>query len=169
MFRMNNKLILYFGVTGIILGLVVMLMIVFSRATPVGENIIQMNESMEQLLNQQSDLKSAPIASNKPASTIIPQSTPGPASNPTTVSPHPVSTPAASSNLESDKIDLNTATVEQLDELPGVGPSKAKEIIKYREKNSGFESIEDLQNVKGIGPKIFEKLRPYIYVSKSSS
>lgn len=59
------------------------------------------------------------------------------------------------------KISLNSATKEQLMTLPGIGSSKADAIIKYRETN-GFQSIEDLLNVKGIGKSTFEKLKEFI-------
>ncbi|MCX6539401.1 MAG: helix-hairpin-helix domain-containing protein [Acidobacteria bacterium] len=62
-------------------------------------------------------------------------------------------------------INLNTATVEQLDRLPGVGPKTAALIIEYRQKNGGFKKVEDLMNVRGIGEKSFLKLRPHITVT----
>ncbi|WP_314584659.1 ComEA family DNA-binding protein [Paenibacillus terrigena] len=55
-------------------------------------------------------------------------------------------------------IHINTATKEQLMELPGIGESKAKAIIAYREQHGKFSSIEGLRNVKGIGPKIYAKM-----------
>ena len=55
------------------------------------------------------------------------------------------------------KININTATVEELQELKGIGPKIAEKIIEYREENGNFEKIEDIQKVKGIGPKKFEK------------
>jgi len=64
----------------------------------------------------------------------------------------------------SGKINLNTAGVSELDALPGIGPAYAQRIIDYRESNGGFASIEDVQNVKGIGPKTFEKMKDLITV-----
>lgn len=60
------------------------------------------------------------------------------------------------------KININTADISSLQELPGVGPSLAQKIIIYREKNGKFSSIDDLKNVTGIGDKKFESLREYI-------
>ncbi len=66
----------------------------------------------------------------------------------------------ASQNIqENDKIDINTATLEQLDKLPGVGPSTAQKIIDYREKHGNYNSIEDLKKLGGIGDKTIDKLR----------
>ena len=61
-------------------------------------------------------------------------------------------------------ININTANSTKLQELNGVGPSTAAKIIEYREQSGGFEKIEDLMEVKGIGTKTFEKLKPYITI-----
>jgi competence protein ComEA len=62
------------------------------------------------------------------------------------------------------KIDLNKADVNELQNLPGVGPAKAASIIEYREKSGSFKTIEDLKNISGIGDKTFEKLKDLIVV-----
>jgi len=61
-------------------------------------------------------------------------------------------------------VDINKASVEQLTELPGVGTTLAARIVEYREQQGPFSSAEELMNVKGIGEKSFEKLRPQVTV-----
>ncbi|GAV25459.1 hypothetical protein ciss_13920 [Carboxydothermus islandicus] len=63
------------------------------------------------------------------------------------------------------KLNINTASAEELDKLPGVGPATAAKIIEYREQNGPFVTIEDLKKVKGIGDKKFETLKDYITVN----
>lgn len=62
------------------------------------------------------------------------------------------------------KVNINTATLEQLETLPGVGESTAKKIIEYREKNGKFQKEEDLKNVSGIGDAKYAKIQEYIKV-----
>jgi competence protein ComEA len=60
------------------------------------------------------------------------------------------------------KVNINTASVDQLAELPGVGPSLAARIVEYRQKNGGFKTANELLNIKGIGDKSFAKLEPHV-------
>lgn len=62
------------------------------------------------------------------------------------------------------RININTASVEELSALPGVGPAIALRIVEYREKNGPFRKTVELMNVKGIGEKSFERLRDAITV-----
>jgi competence protein ComEA len=62
-------------------------------------------------------------------------------------------------------ININTAAKEELDLLPGIGAQKAEEIIAYRTQHGPFSKIEDLQNVAGIGPTIFDRIKTLITVS----
>jgi competence protein ComEA len=59
-------------------------------------------------------------------------------------------------------VHLNTATVEQLDELPGVGPVTAQKIVDYREQHGAFSSVDDLDAIPGIGPARLEQLRELV-------
>ncbi|AIS64017.1 helix-hairpin-helix domain-containing protein [Listeria ivanovii] len=63
-----------------------------------------------------------------------------------------------------EKININTASTSNLQTVPGIGESKATAIIEYREKEGLFQTIEDLQNVTGIGEKTIEKLKEYLDV-----
>ncbi len=62
------------------------------------------------------------------------------------------------------KININTATVDELMTLKGIGEKKAASIVEHREKHGSFITIEDLKNVKGIGDKIFDKIKDHITV-----
>lgn len=62
------------------------------------------------------------------------------------------------------KININTATSEELQTLDGIGEAKAKAIIEYRDKNGKFEKIEDIKNVSGIGDSVYEKIKDNITI-----
>ena len=63
-----------------------------------------------------------------------------------------------------EKINLNTATPEQLQTLPGIGPAMAKRVIEYRTKVGKFNKIEELINVKGIGEKRFQRIKDRLVI-----
>ncbi|MGZ8694728.1 MAG: helix-hairpin-helix domain-containing protein [Gaiellaceae bacterium] len=81
---------------------------------------------------------------------VVPRRGPG-----NTVSP-------ASGEATTGPVHLNTATLEQLDTLPGVGPVTAQKILDYRTENGGFASVDDLDAVSGIGPARLESLRELV-------
>jgi competence protein ComEA len=63
-----------------------------------------------------------------------------------------------------DRLNLNTASIKELDALPGIGEEKAKSILEFRTKYGPFRSIEDLLYVPGIGKSLFEQIRNKIFV-----
>lgn len=73
-----------------------------------------------------------------------------------------ISDVSKSQGISNSIVNINTATLEELKTLNGVGDSKAKSIIEYREQNGGFKSIEDIKNVTGIGEKMFERIKGQI-------
>lgn len=62
-------------------------------------------------------------------------------------------------------VNINTAPADQLERLPGVGPKTAARIIEYRQKNGGFKKIEELMNVRGIGEKVFLRMKNQLAVA----
>ena len=66
----------------------------------------------------------------------------------------------------SDLIDINIATVAELDTLPGIGPTTAQKIVDYRDTNGPFISIEDIINVSGVGPTTFDRIKDLITVGQ---
>lgn len=84
---------------------------------------------------------------------VAPPATPEPATQP--------KTPIAPTKTT---ININTATAAELELLPGIGPALAQRIIDHRREHGAFRRIEDLDDVKGIGPRTLEKLRPLVRV-----
>ncbi len=68
------------------------------------------------------------------------------------------------SGESSDRININTATLDALDTLPGIGPSTAQTIIDYRQENGDFERIDQITNVSGIGPATYDRIKDLITV-----
>ena len=67
---------------------------------------------------------------------------------------------------KSKLLNVNTATSSELQDLPGIGPKKADAIVSYRAANGPFRQVDDLVQVKGIGPKTLDKLRSLVTVGK---
>ena len=83
-----------------------------------------------------------------------------------------IGSPSSIVTLQSSKapviepIDLNQATLDELQEVPGIGPALAQRIVDFREEHGPFERLDDLLNVRGIGVRTLEKLKPYLKVDK---
>jgi len=100
---------------------------------------------------------------------------------PTVAAAQPVTKPAATVDRSDDhavkpvkkdltgKININTATEEQLMMLPTVGPSKAERIVVWRKKNGGFKRVADLRRVKGFGYRTFKRLEPLLDIKGDTS
>ena len=117
-----------------------------------GLNMARQVEDGEQIVVGMAPVKGQPAvlgSSVSPGSTV-----PGP----------PSPTSRAAKGAPSALINLNTATVEQLDTLPGVGPVRAAAIVAWRNTNGKFTSVDQLGEVDGIGPGRLEKLRPLVRV-----
>src|ERR687896_2654445 len=80
---------------------------------------------------------------------------------PTAAAAAPAS-PGAPAGAAQGPVHLNTATLEQLDALPGVGPVTAQKILDYRQQNGGFASVDELDAVSGIGPARMDQLRELV-------
>ncbi len=70
----------------------------------------------------------------------------------------------SSAQAEEEKIDLNSATMNELMRLPGIGPKRAEEIVRYRLMRNGFKRPADLMRIKGIGRRTYFKLKPFVRV-----
>jgi competence protein ComEA len=68
----------------------------------------------------------------------------------------------------SDRLDLNTASVAELMQVPGVGPSFAQRIVEHRERHGPFARVEDLLHVPGVGPVLLERWRPYLHADPAA-
>jgi competence protein ComEA len=63
---------------------------------------------------------------------------------------------------DKELVNINTASLEELNALPGIGPTTAQKIIDYRTENGEYSIIEDIMNVSGIGPATFEEIKDLI-------
>ena len=69
---------------------------------------------------------------------------------------------------EEKKVNINKAAAEEIATLPGIGEKTAKLIVEYREKNGGFKKLEDIRRLKGVGKKLFEKIKENITVEEET-
>jgi competence protein ComEA len=90
----------------------------------------------------------------------IGEAPPAPASTASSSRASGARTPTASAPI--GKINVNTATLDELDKLPGIGPSIAQRIIDYRTQNGEFKKIDDLKKVRGIGDALFDQIKDLV-------
>jgi competence protein ComEA len=174
---------------------VLLLIVLVWQFSPGGDRAIRMgftpvNEQMQKLIDQTAekaapgesgvsvrgpgnsgtpkDAKADPEQKKDPTVTDAagPKSTASPTSSATAKPYSPAASPKKASTGANERIELNAATLEQLDSLPGIGESKAKAILAYRLEKGSFKQIEDLKEVKGIGEKMLEKLKPFVYIAQ---
>lgn len=83
----------------------------------------------------------------------------------------PAATPgrAPSGDAPAETVDLNTAGVRELDALPGIGPVLAERIVEHRRAHGPFRTTDELLAVRGIGPRLFERLRPRVRAGASAA
>jgi competence protein ComEA len=74
----------------------------------------------------------------------------------------------AAAKTFSGRVNLNTASAAQLEELPGIGPALASRIIEHRQKNGSFRTVEEVLNVKGVGEKSFARIQAYLTVGAAT-
>ncbi|MCA1057982.1 helix-hairpin-helix domain-containing protein [Rossellomorea aquimaris] len=78
--------------------------------------------------------------------------------------PPEIVTPVSGTEAGHDILNINTASQQDFETLPGIGPSKAASFVQYREENGPFSTIDEITNISGIGDKTFEKLKEHISV-----
>jgi len=107
-----------------------------------------------------------PPAIDKPVALLNPNSVPAhvprEAARPVVA---PAQSHAAASSHRRGPLDLNRASAEELESLPGIGSVIAHRVVEYRKAAGGFHTVEDLRQVKGIGAKKFDRVRPLVRVS----
>jgi comEA protein len=112
---------------------------------------------------QETITKQTTNSNNQPSNTIAPAQDAGQVAGAS--ASQPASQPASkSATAPKGKININSATLSQLDSLTGIGPVYAQRIIDYRNERGGFKSIDELKNVKGIGEKTFDKFKNEIAI-----
>ncbi len=77
----------------------------------------------------------------------------------------PADEAAQDANPNAPTVDLNTASAAQLEELPGIGPARARAILEFRTGHGGFTQVSQLMRIKGIGRAMLRKLRPLVTIS----
>jgi competence protein ComEA len=104
------------------------------------------------------------FAQSSPASSRLPARAPEASAEAPVVAAAKVEGP-----METGVVNLNTASIDELTRLPGIGPTKARAVLELRRKLTRFSRLEDLMRVKGIGRKTFRKLQPLIRLSGTTT
>ena len=81
----------------------------------------------------------------------------------------PLANAAPNADERPAMVNLNTATAGELEALPGIGAKKAEAILEARKAHGGFKSVDELVDVRGIGPAQMEKLRPHVRISSDAA
>jgi comEA protein len=76
---------------------------------------------------------------------------------------------AQKKHLPAAPVNLNSASAEQLEQVPGIGPATAKSIIDFREKSGPFKRVEDVLAIRGISKRALERMRPYLTVNPAAT
>jgi competence protein ComEA len=100
-----------------------------------------------------------------PAATVAADARPAPAAAADGEADKKPSKKASKGKAVTGVLNLNTATEEQLQMLPGVGPAKAERVVAYRNQRGKFQRVQDLRRVKGFGYKTLKKLEPHLTVT----
>jgi competence protein ComEA len=70
----------------------------------------------------------------------------------------------STSHVNAGRVNINTATEDELDALPGIGPTTAQAIVEYRLLNGEFQTVQDIQNVPGVGPSTYDRIKDFISI-----
>ncbi|MEY8746795.1 ComEA family DNA-binding protein [Bacillales bacterium AN1005] len=136
---------------------------VVEQATPVAARVnpAGSSEASSTVQDKTSDGKIPDVASTESATSVVITT------NPTEAEVKPeqqVSSSPEQEVVDNGKIDINSAPVSKLTELPGIGEKKAQAIVDYRNAHGPFTRVSDLTKVKGIGMKMLEKMAPYVQI-----
>lgn len=128
-----------------------------ASADPLGVNLARKLKDGEQLIVPYAPVVDPSTQTGATGGAVISSNTKGTGQTGTASSPQ-------SAITADGLVDINLASAEELDDVPGIGPVLAERIVSYREKNGPFTSVEGLNDVSGIGDKKFEDMSPYVVV-----